>query len=262
MTTSASSKPVREVTGPVREAGFVGYIAQGSVPRTRSPVLPGLDVRELSADAATGRLAAHADFPRGWRLPAGHATSQSLQVFVLEGALRAGTDTLVEYSLLHVSPGRPWPELEALEPGRALVFLDPPVPGTTLGECVVVHGSRLEWKPGTLGQKLGLNLPIEVKLLWKDAATGARTWLAGLKPGDKLPWEKHSVVQEGYLLEGDDRVAESIGGEVLVGCYHAGGYFYRPPGIVHMGPLSGTETGAVWLLRAPSDIDLIIVPEP
>jgi len=255
-------KPIREVTDAVRQAGFVGYIAQGRVPRSRSPLLPGLEVRELSADAATGRLAAYVDFAQGWRLTTGRIAPLALQLFVLDGVLRAGADTFGTYGLLHVPPGRPWPDLEALKSGRALAFLDPPLPATTLGDFVVVRANQLTWKPGTLGQKLGLNLPIEVKLLWKDPATGARTWLAGLKPGDRLPWEKHSVVQEGYLLEGDDRVAESIGGEVLVGHYRAGGYFYRPPGIVHMGPLSGTESGAVWFLRAPSEIDLIIVPEP
>ncbi len=256
-------KQVREVTTAVRQGGFVGYINQVELPRTQLRLLPGLDVCELSADPASGRLALHVEFECGWRLAPGRTASQALQVFVLDGALRAGSDRLVNHSLLHIPLGCAWPELEALVAGKALVFLDPPATGaTTDGDVIVVHGNELEWKPGTLGQKLGLNLPIEVKLLWKDATTGARTWLAGLKPGDKLPWEKHSVVQEGYLIEGDDQVAESIGGEVLLGRYHAGGYFYRPPGIVHMGPLSGTESGAVWLLRAPSDIDLIIVPEP
>lgn len=259
----SAPKPVREVTGPVRRDGFVGYIAQADLPTVQSPLFRGLRVRELSGDPASGRLALHVEFGSDWRLPSGHVAAQALQLFVLEGALRADAHQLVESGLMHVPAEQAWPALEAVAAGRALVFLDPPVAGaTTGGEMIIVHGNALDWKPGTLGQKLGINLPIEVKLLWKDATTGARTWLAGLKPGDKLPWEKHSVVQEGYLLEGDDRVAESIGGEVLLGIYRAGGYFYRPPGIVHMGPLTRTESGAVWFLRAPSDIDLIIVPEP
>ncbi len=256
-------KPIREVTRPVRQDGFTGYIDQAAVPRAKNALLPGLDVAELSADRSTGRLAAQVEFARGWKLAAGRVAQQSLQVFVLQGALRAGTDELIRYSLLYVPAGTAWPALEAVASGTALLFLDPPVAGFVPGgDIVVVHGSRLEWKEGTLGKKLGIELPLDVMLLWKDATTGSRTWLARLRPGGKFPWEKHSVVQEGYLLEGDDRVAECIGPEILLGRYRPGGYFHRPPGIVHMGPLGGTVNGATWFLRAPADIDLILVNDP
>ena len=38
-------------------------------------------------------------------------------------------------------------------------------------------------------------------------------------------------------------------GKELTWSYSVGGYFYRPPGAVHGGPMSGGDSDAVWVLR-------------
>ena len=107
-----------------------------------------------------------------------------------------------------------------------------------------------------MSQAAGVNVPLEVKHLKKDPWTGARTWLVRLKGGVKVPWERHSVPEEGYLLEGDYRLAECLPDGAFVGGYQPGGYFYRPGGLLHGGPESGTRRGAVWLMRSPATLDV------
>jgi hypothetical protein len=47
-------------------------------------------------------------------------------------------------------------------------------------------------------------------------------------------------------------------GEVT-GDYATGEYFYRPGGIVHSGPQSGSQGGALWLLRTPTRLTVDFV---
>ena len=50
-------------------------------------------------------------------------------------------------------------------------------------------------------------------------------------------------MREGYLLQGNYTHGECVLGEVVGGDYTAGGYFYRPGGVVNGGPLSGASDG-------------------
>lgn len=77
-----------------------------------------------------------------------------------------------------------------------------------------------------------------------------------IAPGTKVPWERHSTTEEGFLLEGDYRLSECLRTGSMTGDYSPGGYFHRPGGILHSGPESGTRTGAVWLMRSPGTLDL------
>jgi len=70
-----------------------------------------------------------------------------------------------------------------------------------------------------------------------------------------VPWESHSVVEEGYLLEGDYRLSECLPEGRKDGDYLPGGYFRRPADWIHSGPDSGTDGGAIWLMRSPGALD-------
>ena len=150
----------------------------------------------------------------------------------------------------------PPPSLTAVVASRMLVFTDLVGPGSGLSETFVASARALDWRPGTVAAEAGLPLDLSVKDLKRDPATGARTWLVKIGPGVEVPWESHSVVEEGYLLEGDYRLSECLPEGRQEGEYLPGGYFRRPANWIHSGPESGTDGGAVWLMRSPAALDV------
>ena len=96
------------------------------------------------------------------------------------------------------------------------------------------------------------DIGLSVKELRRDPGSGARTWLLRVEPAAMRRWSSSTVLREGFLLSGDDRVSECLAGEAATGDYVAGGYFHRPPGAVHGGPEAITATGATWFLREAS----------
>jgi hypothetical protein len=73
----------------------------------------------------------------------------------------------------------------------------------------------------------------------------------------KVPWEVHSMVEEGYVMEGDYVLAECLPDRTVVGDYVQGGYFWRPGGIPHSGPESGPRNGVIWLQRSAVALDVV-----
>jgi hypothetical protein len=69
-----------------------------------------------------------------------------------------------------------------------------------------------------------------------------------------VPWETHPVSEEGYLLEGNHRIEECLPSGLKSGVYQVGGYFYRPPGLMHMGPRTFSTETHVWLVRTPAKL--------
>ena len=135
------------------------------------------------------------------------------------------------------------------------MFTDPADPASGLGQTFVASARSLPWRPGTVARDAGVPLDLSVKDLKNDPGSGARTWLVKIGPGVQVPWESHSVVEEGYLLEGDYRLSECLPEGRKDGDYLPGGYFRRPANWIHSGPDSGTDGGAVWLMRSPGALD-------
>jgi hypothetical protein len=93
--------------------------------------------------------------------------------------------------------------------------------------------------------------------LRQDEETGARTWIAGVLSGHPdYTWETHPTWEEGYLLEGEYRLAECLDGKSRAGIYTPGSYFFRPSGIPHVGPEAGAKGYAVWLFRTPAELNV------
>jgi quercetin dioxygenase-like cupin family protein len=249
-------------TAPIVEYDFVAFVQENAVPWTTSDAFAGVPARVLSADPAIGRYAAVLNVPAGYRRGDGAALPVSTELYVLEGNLRFGDDMLGARDFVFVPPGVPFPELASAPGARVLAFHAPSTPDAEAlakqqaqGYFVTLDRDA-RWSPGTVSEAAGVNVPLEVKFLRKDPYTGARTWLVRIAPGTKVPWERHSTNEEGFLLEGDYRLAECLRTGSVAGDYSSGGYFHRPGGILHGGPESGTRAGAVWLMRSPEALDV------
>ncbi|HMB59216.1 MAG TPA: hypothetical protein VKN35_04825 [Xanthomonadales bacterium] len=217
---------------------------------------------DILNNASDGRQVVTVDLKPGWTFKLPATRLRSMELIVLNGEL-LWKDTVLrvnDYAFLPASA--PAPRLAAgLNGASALIFLDPY--SDTDGEKEkILHTGQMEWRPGVVAQRdTGLALKLEVlDLLWVES-TGQRTWLLRAGPDLTVPWEIHQGVEEGYLLEGDYRMGECLPGdnEPITGNYEPGGYFYRPGGIVHSGPESGSKSGALWLLRTPTRLTVDFV---
>jgi quercetin dioxygenase-like cupin family protein len=259
---TASGPRGTETQGPIVEYDFVAFVQEKAIPWTTSDAFEGVPARVLSADPSIGRYAAVLNVPTGYRRGDGAALPVSTELYVLEGSLRFGDDMMGARDHVFVPPGIPFPEIESESGARVLAFHAPSTPDAEALAKQQAQGyyvtldREARWSPGTVSQAAGVNVPLEVKFLRKDPYTNARTWLVRIAPGTKVPWERHSTTEEGFLLEGDYRLAECLRTGSVTGEYAPGGYFHRPGGILHSGPEAGTRTGAVWLMRSPGTLDV------
>jgi hypothetical protein len=255
-----------EIDHPLHEAQFEGYVQTVSVRARPSELFPGAAARTLSADPAIGRSVLLLEVGAGFaRAPAPLGVSASLDLVVLEGTIDFASDRLVARDFAFVPPGVVLPPLASTAGAQFLVFVDPPFDNSHAVEAQRARGPYVtryddqRWRAATLVRDAGLELDLQVQLLKQDPVTGARTWYVRQGVGGKVPWERHSVVEEGFLIAGEYRLAERLPGRTVIGNYAPGGYFRRPPGVLHSGPLSGTRTGAIWLQRAPAALDVTFV---
>lgn len=262
-----SAAAAERVVGPLRERGpdgqtFVGYLPQGSLAEQAFDRWPGVLARRLSEDATRGRLAVQARFPPGWRLRSPPTTAQSVEIVVLEGSLEFGGEALARYDFAFVPPATPPPALSSTAGAQALVFFDPPSPDAAAVARQRARGRYVtrydpsRWQPASLAKAAGATADLRVMHLKKDPFTTARTWYVKLGRGMALPWEVHSMVEEGYVMEGGYTLAECLPGRTVTGDYAPGGYFWRPGGIPHGGPGSGPRDSVMWLQRSTVALDV------
>jgi hypothetical protein len=257
------------VAGPLREAGpgdaaFVGYVDSATLPVRPFDRWPGVSARVLGEDVGSGRLAVRADFPPGWRLEDPPRVPQSLEIVLLEGSLGFGAERLGRHDFAFVPPGSPAPPLSSPSGAGALLFFDPPAPDAAAVARQRARGayvSRFDpqrWQPASLARAAGATLDLRVMHLKKDPFTSARTWYVRLGRGMRMPWEVHSMVEEGYVMEGGYTLAECLPTRTVIGRYGQGGYFWRPGGIPHGGPESGPDGAVMWLQRSPVALDVAL----
>jgi len=229
---------------------FTGFIQAQTAPVEPWSPYPGVTARRLSADEFTGRSAMQLSVPLGWRWSGMINDAYSREWYVLEGRLQAGERVLQGGDLLYVPPGASPPALTAIRPAKLLAFTEPADASSQLAQTFVASARALPWRPDTTAPDTGAPPDVSVKDLKSDPGNGARTRLVRIGPGVEMPWQSYSVVEEGYLLEGDYRLSECLPAGQQDGDYLPGGYFWRPAGLVHGGPASGTDGGAVWLMRS------------
>lgn len=247
--------------GPVQHGDLVLFLQSDSADIGTVAELGATPVRLLN-DARDGRQVAVAEVATGWSHPLPAQRQHTLELIVLAGVLTWDGRALGVHDYAYLPAGAPAPRLAAGPQGAVwLLFLDPPQATDDDTARVLATGS-IPWRPGVVAQQdTGQALKLEVKdLLWVES-TGQRTWLLRAGADLKVPWEVHDGVEEGYLLGGDYRIGECLPGEATptMGDYASGGYFYRPGGIVHSGPDSGSQSGALWLLRSPTRLTVDFV---
>ncbi len=81
---------------------------------------------------------------------------------------------------------------------------------------------------------------VHVKMLYRDAEGGTKSFLARLAPGTALPAHEHNLAEECYVIEGEIRM-----GDILI---RAGDYHLAMQGARHEAMTTGT--GAVLYMRA------------
>lgn len=252
--------------GPVREGGMVAFVDPAALTWQPSGRWPGVEVRVLSEDPLSGRSAVQARFPAGWHSGPLPAPPQSLEIVMIEGDLGFGAEKLGRYDFAFVPPGVAPPALASTGGARAYLFFDPPAPDGAAVQRQRGRGayvSRFDparWQPASVAKSAGATADLKVMHLKKDPFTSARTWYVRLEGGMKVPWEVHSMVEEGVLMEGRYRLAECLPGRTVIGEYGAEGYFWRPGGVAHSGPESGPPAGgatAIWLQRSPIALDVV-----
>ena len=264
----SASPPAQKVTTAVREAGpdgqiFVGYLATQSLDYQPWARWPGVRAKLLSEDPRSGRLTVQAEFPAGWSLRQPPIADPSIEIVMLDGELEFGTESLRKYDFAFVPPGQRTPALGSRGGAHALVFFDPPAADAAAVARQRERGHYVtrfdpdRWQPASLAKSAGATADLRVMHLKKDPFTTARTWYVKLGAGMTVPWEVHSMVEEGYVMEGDYRLAECLPTRTVIGDYRQGGYFWRPGGIPHSGPESGPEHGVIWLQRSPVALDVV-----
>ncbi|MGP1281553.1 MAG: cupin domain-containing protein [Parasphingopyxis sp.] len=269
--------PRPEMVGKVGEADYLVRFEGGDIPER--PVYadpPGL---VLGVDAET---AARAEPGGGW--PAGGAVvlrrdaatgeayrlsfdaaasfrvdppAQLTEIYVERGAMALSGRRLAAGDYMRIPAGSATGITGVVEGTRLLLFRDP---GPGSGAATTVSGAERPWRTGDVAREAGAAAPLYIRDLYEDAETGARTFLVRLAAGVSVPWEIHSTAEEGYLLDGDYRLAECLPSGRRDYDYMPGGYFYRPAGVMHSGPDSTTTTGATWLIRTPRTLDALFYP--
>lgn len=230
------------------------YRHTGDAPEATFPILGNVPVRLLN-EARDGRRVGVAEFRAGWSRELSAERSHTIELLVLEGEMTADGAALGPYHYLYLPAAAPAPVWTAGAGGaRALMFLDP-IRNTDGTQSRVMDTQAVPWRAGIVAQRdTGVTLAVEVKdLLWVEE-TGQRTWLLRMGADFRLPWEVHETAEEAFLLEGRFRLGECLDQGPVHGEYRPGGYFYRPAGIPHGGPESGTDSRAFFLLRTPTHL--------
>lgn len=228
----------------------------------------GLLVRTLRDNSDTG-IALEVTAGSNWAADSSVVFDQAIELMMLKGSLTIGEFEMRSGDFLRIERDSVIARPTSVSGVTFLLFIDNGNPtvsvvadphAASMDRWLFVSGEASPWVAGTAMAEVGRDdVPLKIKHFKQDSQTGARTYLVAVQPGISIPWEKHDVAEEAYIVEGDYRLAECIDGNAIIGDYVQGGYFYRPPGIAHNGPESGSKTGAVMLIRTPAPLTVILV---
>lgn len=227
-----------------------------------------LDAKVLRNHIETG-VVLEVSTPASWSAQETISFDCPVEFIMLGGELAFADLSLYKGDFLRIPSGSPIAPPVSKTGGQFLLFFDhgSPISKVETGdvlpnsaEWLQVKGEDSPWVPGTALAEAGIdNVPLKIKHYKQDPDTGARTYLVAVSPGIVIPWEVHEIAEEAYIIEGDYRLAECLPSGSKVGNYTQGGYFYRPAGIAHNGPESGTKTGVVMLIRTPGPLTVKLV---
>ena len=213
--------------------------------------MPGIRAKRFSGGAETRRSGNVMSLPENWSFSTGGFPRLSVEIYVLSGSVTLGEFQLGPGGYAYLPDGSSGVSLATGTGGATMLyFLEDSNPSNAIQTPLITNQNLLPWSsdPEAIG--------VFTKELRYDPGSGARTWLMRVDPFATFGWQRRSVGEQGFLLEGDFQTSECVGGEPVAGSYGRGGYYARPAGAVFGGPGSGTDTTAVWLLRTLGDGDL------
>jgi len=230
---------------------YPAYINVDELPDAFVASLPGARAKQLSMDPRTQRVSYRLAVPPGWSFTTGGSPIHSVEIFVLAGQVEIGEFSLSPGGYFYIPPGMPGAQMRSGGGAVMLYFFDEANQAAAIQTPIISNSDLVEWRQEDVG--------VRVKNLRLDPGSGARTWLMQIDQDAVMPFQQSSQVVEGYLLSGSIRYSECSGGVAGTDEYLPGGYFHRPPGVVHAGPDTGTTTIATWYLRTPGEQRIEIV---
>ena len=230
-------------TGGPSELPYPAFVKTDELATTFLATLPGVRAAQFRSDIRTGAAAHRITIPPDWTGSTGGAPGKALEVFVLAGEIRFSEFPLRAGGYAYVPPGSMGFQLQSDRGAQLLYFLDDVPESSVIRAPLIIESELLPWREESPG--------LYVKILREDPGSGARTWLQRVGPGVSVSWQSSSAPREGYLVEGEYRHSECFDGRAETGIYEAGGYFRRPPGVIHGGPESGAITESTWFVREP-----------
>ena len=228
---------------------YPAFIQTGDLPNIFLASLPGVEAKQLAGNPRTRRSSNQVILPADWGFTTSASPGKSVEIYVLQGEIRLGDLTLEPGGYAYLPSGTFGTTMSTDLGAEILYFLDDLDPKAVIQTPLILSAGLLNWAPLSGDDE---DQGLLVKELRNDPGSGARTWLLSVSPSAVRRWTRSSVLQEGFLVSGSDRLSECLNGEAVTGDYLAGGYFHRPPGAVSGGPESISETGATWLLRESS----------
>jgi len=248
--------------------GFVGFINESDLmwrPFLVPGIPGGIEVKLLSHDRVTGAVSLLARYPARWRHDVRRYHSGDEELFILEGDLRIGSKVLTERAYAYIPAGLVHGPISTETGCLALWFFSTAPdflpearqsaePSETRS-AIFKHSGEEPWV-SSVEAGFARTPGIFMKILRMDERTGAMTWIAGSFSGrPPRRWEAHTTWEEGYCLEGEFLLAECLPDGMRIGNMKKGSYFFRPAGIRHVGPYSGTSSYVIWFFRTPARLE-------
>ncbi len=244
------------------EKGLVLFIQEQDLEARPREEAWGLPSKVLRDDAEAGALTLRVETQGGWQDERRIRRENSLEIYMLKGDLSIENKKFFTGDFVRISRNTVYGTVSSDSGGQFLMFFDGPSASKVVDESeladseewIIARAAETPWEPALVAKEAGVELSTEVKNLKNDPVTGARTFLVSSGGGVTMPWETHPVSEEGYLLEGRHRLEECLPSGLQSGVYEVGGYFYRPPELMHMGPGSTHPERVIWLIRTPSKL--------
>jgi hypothetical protein len=231
---------------PASRVPYPAFVQAQELDDAYTAALPGTRAKQLFLDGRHGNASLLLLLPADWTWNAGGAPGKSVEIYVLEGEIMLGDLALLPGNYAWLPPGSTALPMSTDSGARLLYFMDDVDPQAVIRTPLFMSREVVPWQP--LSEDPA-DAGLQRKVLRADPGSGARTYLLMIAPEAGRRWYESSVATEGYLLSGDYHVSECVAGEAVTGTYSPSGYFRRPAGAVSGGPESGSDSGAVWLIR-------------
>jgi len=231
---------------------YPAFIDVDELPDAFVAGLPGVRAKILSGDPRTQRASSRIALPADWSFTTGASPAQSVEIYVLAGALTLGEFELTEGGYAYIPPGSSGLQMKSDRGALLLYFLDEANPAAVIQTPLITNSSLIDWQPTTndVGDRFW------VRELRRDPGSGAVTWLQREDAFGLRGWRRTKGWLEGYLLTGAFVESECVAGEGAVDEYLPGSYLHRPPGAVFGGKETGASGEAIWFFRAPADAEV------